>query len=309
MAVTTYTNSIANDFPGGDVNPEKWDAEIRGSDLETALKHVVIDPLGNDADRIDTVFNAALSAGDKTKFDGDTSGPAGGFIAIHNNTASDSVAHVIDDSFATIEDPTKNVQRVAIQPGRTGFYMNFRDFRLNTSIYAAADSFEDLRVNPSDNKRAAWGEITHVGCYKGDDTAGYTVCDDQTDADANATLSIWDYCANDQAGTPSPLDVDIKGGAFWVNSALPGTGEGLWKHQLYVLIAPNLPTSVKGAVPFFDSYLLPHQGAWLGAENSLALSLDPSVSAEAARVRAWVYYPAGAKTSHVLALKLFRNVW
>jgi len=88
MAEQAYTNSIADDFPGGAVNAEKYDAEIRDSAIVTALDRIVIDPDDDDPDRIDTVFKAALSTGDRTIFDGDTSNPAGGLIAAHDNTAS-----------------------------------------------------------------------------------------------------------------------------------------------------------------------------------------------------------------------------
>ena len=37
MANTTYTYSIADDFPGGAVNPTKLDAELRASAIVTAL--------------------------------------------------------------------------------------------------------------------------------------------------------------------------------------------------------------------------------------------------------------------------------
>lgn len=212
-------------------------------------------------------------------------------------------------NMSTIQDPLKKVQRVAIQPGRTGYYMNFRDFRLNTATYAAAESFEDVRVDNSTNKRVDWGEMSFVGCYKGDDSVGYTLCTDQADADANSTLSIWDYCANDQKDPPSPLDIDLLGGIFWTNANLPGTGEDLWKHQVYVCIAPNIPRSYGGQMTFFDSYLYPHQGKTFTCSNTISASLNPAVSVEAARVRIWVYYPTGQYTSHVIGFKIYRTEW
>jgi hypothetical protein len=309
MPQTTYTYSIAGDLPSGKVNAEKLDIEIRDSSILTALSYLIINPDDDDADRIDIIFKDALSVGDKTILDGDTTAPAGGLIALHDNTETTPKREVKVNNFSTLENSGSGheVQRVVIQPARTDYFMNFRDFMIKTSV--VADSFEDLKVNPSDNKRLNWDEMSFVGCYKGDDTVGFTVCDDQADADANATLSIWDYVATDQAGTPAPIDVDMMGGVLWVDPALVGTGDDLWKHQCYALMAPNLPASIGGSVPFFDSYLYPRQGEWLSALNTLALTLDPSVTVEAARIRIWVYYPAGAKQTHVLGLKSYRKKW
>jgi hypothetical protein len=85
MAATTYTYSIADDFPGGAVNTAKLHAEIQASAIVTALEGI-----NTSGDVIEIVFKDALSAGDKTILDGDTTGPAGGLIAAHDNTASPS---------------------------------------------------------------------------------------------------------------------------------------------------------------------------------------------------------------------------
>lgn len=83
MAETTYTYSVASDMPGGAVNIGKLADEIQASSIVTALER--IDLAG---DVLDVIFKDALSAGDKTTFDGDTTGPAGGLLAAHDNTAS-----------------------------------------------------------------------------------------------------------------------------------------------------------------------------------------------------------------------------
>lgn len=95
----TYSYSIADDFPGGAVNTSRLQAEIGDSSItKTVLR---IDTEGDD---IDIVFDAALTAGEKTTLDGDTTGPAGGLIAAHVNAPSlDPVDVVVDPSLEAIE--------------------------------------------------------------------------------------------------------------------------------------------------------------------------------------------------------------
>jgi len=177
-----------------------------------------------------------------------------------------------------------------------------RDIKVNTAIYADADACEDLKVNVSDNKQVDWDEVSFVGCFKksGDD---YVACDDQTDADTNAVLSIYDYVAVNQ-GDNGPIEYDFKGGCLWSDCDLV---EPKWEHRMYAMMAPNLPPSMGGGVRFFDGYLYPYEGKWQECINSLALTIDPSLSVEAARVRFWIYYPAGAKQSHVLRVITYRK--
>jgi hypothetical protein len=294
MATTTkYGYLIGTDFTNLKVATGRLNQEIQSSAIITA-----IDRIDTEGDNCDVWFKDSLSTGDEMILDV--------LIATHSGEPLKQIMEVHTD-VATIEHPDREVQRVVMQPARSHYYMNFRDFKLKTSVVDS--SFEDVRVNPLDNKRADWSEMSLVGCYKGDDSAGFTLCDDQTDADSNATLSIWDYLATDQESTPTPVDVDIMGGILWVNEGLSGAGEDIWKHQLYALMAPNLPTSMGGAVPFFDSYLYPHKGKWTSALNTLAITLDPSLTQEAARIRFWIYYPAGAKETHILGLKSYRKKW
>lgn len=81
MAETKYPYSTAVDFPSGEINKERLVEDIQASSIITALDR--IDVVG---DLVEIVFKAALSAGDKTLLDGDTSNPAGGLIAAHNGT-------------------------------------------------------------------------------------------------------------------------------------------------------------------------------------------------------------------------------
>ncbi len=87
MAETTYPYTIASDLPGGALNSEKLDAEIRASAITIALNRV--DTAGG---TLNIVFNAALPAADKTLLDGDVAGPAGGLLAAHDNTPSPNKA-------------------------------------------------------------------------------------------------------------------------------------------------------------------------------------------------------------------------
>jgi len=80
----TYTYSVADDFPDGAVNVTKLVKEIAAAELGEDLEHITTGE-GGDEDRLDLVFENELSSGDKTKLDGDTSDPAGGLIADHDN--------------------------------------------------------------------------------------------------------------------------------------------------------------------------------------------------------------------------------
>jgi len=77
---TTYTYSVSLDFPGGAVNIDNLTSEIQTSSIVTALDYIQ-----RDGDVLQIVFKLALSAPDKTTLDGNTSNPAGGLIANHNN--------------------------------------------------------------------------------------------------------------------------------------------------------------------------------------------------------------------------------
>jgi hypothetical protein len=100
MAETTYSY-VAADFADSKLNPSNLAAEIRASAIVTALDRidsaggtlsqgVVISPTG-----VDIVFKDALSSGDKTLLDGDTTGPAGGLIAASDNGPAAATAQEV----------------------------------------------------------------------------------------------------------------------------------------------------------------------------------------------------------------------
>jgi hypothetical protein len=92
MPSTTYTYSISADFPNGKVNTATLTTEIGQSPIIIALDR--IDTSGN---VLTIIFKDTLSTGDKTLLDNNTTGPAGGLIAAHNNAAT---VGIIPISFA-----------------------------------------------------------------------------------------------------------------------------------------------------------------------------------------------------------------
>lgn len=106
MPVTTYTYSIAADFPGGAANSGRLDLEIRASSIVTALEGITVS-----GDVIDVVFKDALASGDKTTLDGDTTGPAGGLIAAHDSS-------VLPDDAQSVE--FSDTQPVVFKPKSIG---------------------------------------------------------------------------------------------------------------------------------------------------------------------------------------------
>jgi len=204
------------------------------------------------------------------------------------------------NNMATLQSPLKDIQRVAVQPGRTGYYMCDRDIKINTAMVGDS-SFEDLKINTSDNTQENWGEFSLVACNKLVDGI-YIPCVDQTDADTNAVMSIYDYIAINQS-TEATIEYDFKGKCLWSDNSLV---EPVWEHRMYAVMAPNIPAAYGGSCRFFDGYLYPYQGTWQEAVNSLALTIDPSVTIEAARIRFWILYPAGAKQNHVLRIITYR---
>jgi hypothetical protein len=72
---TVYTYSLSQDFPGGQINPQKLQIAI-----ENAIT-TLLDAINVNGDVVQIVFDEPLSAADKTTLDGNTTNPAGGLIA------------------------------------------------------------------------------------------------------------------------------------------------------------------------------------------------------------------------------------
>jgi len=105
MAETKYTYSIANDFPGGKANTANLHSEIQASAITIHLVGV-----NTCEDVLDIIFEDSLPSEDKTVLDGDTSHPAGGIIAAHDNTPTCclhgvkfGITYYLDDSSGDLE--------------------------------------------------------------------------------------------------------------------------------------------------------------------------------------------------------------
>lgn len=208
--------------------------------------------------------------------------------------------------------PEDGIVYVVPKPSLFGSMMCDRDFRLNTGQFAAADAFEDLYVNPATNKQESWGEMQYVGCFK-DDGGAMVPCVDQPDADANAILSIWDYCAF-APGTTDQIRYELRDGILYVDPnlfadpAAPTLVER-FGHVVYAVVAPQIPGSMGGSVRFFDSYLgSDSKSLKVEAISPQAHILDPEGPAGGAGacLRCYMYYPAGTKLSHTMRLVTYR---
>lgn len=76
-----YTYSKSGDFPDGQINVGKFDAEIRQSNITVALNHVDVAD-----DVVDIWFKAPLDSGNHYILDGGATGPASGLILLHDNS-------------------------------------------------------------------------------------------------------------------------------------------------------------------------------------------------------------------------------
>jgi hypothetical protein len=288
MAETTYTYTIATDFPGGAMNTGKLMEEIRASSIVTAIERID----GGTSAKI--VFKDALSAGDKTILDGDTTGPAGGLIAAHDNTPYPS------------NEPAKtsdNVLYVTQQPQDIGFELCDRDFKIVTCKMAQADAVEDKKINPVTLEEEDWGELLLVNVYKDDGTAGMVPCTDQTDANTNGILSIWEYQALDQADGTTKIVYDIRDGALISDPSIVSADR--FKHRAYAIAAPGLGQA--NFVRLFDGYVAGHPDGVIDAKSPQAKALNPAPAPGLANaLRIYLYHPAGASHDHILRLVTYR---
>jgi hypothetical protein len=294
---TTYTYSIASDFPGGVADTGNLVFEIQASAIVIALKSAIKDPNGDNADRIDITFRDALSAGDKTILDGNTTGPAGGLIAVHDNTVIDDKTHVVVDEFMDKTGPEGSV-RVYPAPNRLGYYRCDRDIKLNCGIVETGNdgsSLQDLKINISTNIEIPWDEFTQVGVYKADGT----ICANQAEATASGVCSVWDFHPHDQTLSKNKIPYDIMGGRLKVG-VLDGDKS---LHRLYTVLAPFGP-GVKARV--FDSYLEMDEGKTIESINSISVFLNVSQTSELSRMRIWLFHPAGSTVKHVFSIITYR---
>ena len=122
MAATKYTYSIADDFPATGFNSDRLVADIQESAIATDLSRIA-----SSGDTVDIWFADALSAGDKTILDGDTSDPAGGLIAAHSGTQPREALNVVTDPSMEAVLPGASIvvangrPAIEVQTGDTGW--------------------------------------------------------------------------------------------------------------------------------------------------------------------------------------------
>lgn len=114
MAATKYTYSVAGDFPATGVNPGGFSVDIAESAIVIALDRIDVE-----GDVCDIWFKDALSAGDKTILDGDTTAPAGGLIAAHTGQPVD--APTVITTPTTAADGTPIVTDRSLTLGQSSF--------------------------------------------------------------------------------------------------------------------------------------------------------------------------------------------
>lgn len=109
--VTPLTYDIAADMPGGSVNTITLEEEIRASAIGTKLFSARAN--GN---VLSILFDTLpLPAGDKTILDGDTTGPAGGLLAAHDNAVTPRPEFNQTTKITTTTDGVaKTIQTIAV---------------------------------------------------------------------------------------------------------------------------------------------------------------------------------------------------
>ena len=199
--------------------------------------------------------------------------------------------------------PEMNVRSI-LQPQTLGFELCERDFKITTCKVGQAAAVEDLLVNPLTLKEAPYGgpELKLVGVYK-DGGATNIPCADQADADANGILTVWDYCAYNQADGTTLIPYDIRSGALVHDPAILPAAR--FDHRAYIMVAPDL--GQPNYVRLFDGYIAgrPAEGE-LSTESPTAKLLDPAIAPGANIVRVYVFHPQGESHAHILWLMTYR---
>lgn len=308
---TTYTYSLSLDAPDGTINSDKLVAAIRASSITVALDGISTD---EDGDMFSVAFKDVLSGADRTTLDGGSGAggtdgspsathPAGGLIASTDNTTNDPVAQqvTVTNQPRARED---GVIYAVPKPSGFGLVMCDRDIKVTTCMVTTATSVEDLKMDTATNKETPWNEMTLVDVFKDDGNGDMVACADQADADANGTLTVWDYHAKMPNGTP--ISYEIRDGLLYVDPALPAGQE--FGHRAYAVVAPEVPGAAGGSVAVFDAYLGANPDDVVEVLSPQATVLDPSGPAGAAgsKLRLYVVHPTGSKLTHVLRLVTYR---
>jgi len=226
MAETTYSYSLSSDFPDGAINAEKLEDEIYTSAITRSLSR--IDVSGDD---VDIVFNDALTTADQTVLDADTTGPAGGLIAAHDNSAT-SVPSEVTISNAHFSS-TKNI-KVEVEPregvGKNFYSPNMCDrttwYENSTTVteFSMTDSGDQTTWNTNGTHPGPWVDLTHGKIFCEDDITAANpeyLCKVEVSTDAG---SSWDaQTENTFNDTDEDYSVDYVNGTITFNSALGGS--------------------------------------------------------------------------------------
>lgn len=293
MSLVNYDYTISIDFPNGAVNPGKLAEEIVASpDITIALDH--IDTVG---DVCSVWFKAVLPQADAAALSA--------LVAAHDGAPTPDPVQQVTVTNQPLQREDGAVYAVP-KPSGYGLTMCDRDFRLNTCIVDPNAAVEDLKFNTATNKEEPWNEMTLVGVYKSDASGNMVLCTDQADADANGTLSVWSYCAKNQA-TQEPVRYELRDGMLYVDPLLPDATEG-WDHRAYAIVAPQIPPSQGGSITVFDAYLGGNPYDLVEALSPQATVLDPNGPGglAASELRLYIVHPAGSKLSHTMRLVTYR---
>jgi hypothetical protein len=227
MPVTQYTYTLPADVPQG-VAVGNLTSEINaaGSGITTQIDHIDASPT-----QLDIYMKDALSAGEKTALDGDTTAPAGGLLAAHDPTLVNDPQEVI------LSDITKTGTghaKVEVQP-REGVGVNFHSPNLcdRTTWHEGATAVTEFELSSGDDTvwntngthDGPWIDLVHGKLFGEDNVSAATpslLCTVEVSTDGGTT---WDPKTENSIGSTSDGDysVNYTTGVVTFNSALtPG---------------------------------------------------------------------------------------
>jgi len=169
MAITKYSYTSATDIVSGLFDEERMRADI----LATAIKTAIHD-IGEESGIFDIWFKAALDAGDKTLFDGDTTGPCGGVVGTHTGApiaATDTVKldskHTADNRIRAAIEKSEGTRKIDVSHNwcdPTTWYQ-----KATRVVDEALTVLTELSAPPGGESD---GDIWHVGASATGDWAG-----------------------------------------------------------------------------------------------------------------------------------------
>jgi len=288
MTATKYTKSITDDF-NSSYDGTNWKNEINASSIIIQIDHI-----HRSGDVVNTWFKDVLPQAQEDALDA--------LPAAHNSTPTPTDPLLREDG----------VTYAVSKPSSYGFEMCDRDFKITPG--ELTNSVEDLYLDPIDLKEKSWNELSLVGVYK-DVDGTMTACTEQSDADANGVLSVWEYKA--QLVDTTQIPYELRDGLLFIDSKLPLSEK--YDHRAYAIMAPSIPNAYGGSIAVFDSYLGAHPLDEIDAENIAydpiqALSpqatvLNPAVATGANIIRLYIYHPVtlGSYLSHIFRLVTYRQ--